>query len=661
MAGSPSAVSSRRQSGFRLQGRPLDHMGCRLARHGGERAWSRLGSETTAGGVSQPPTFDTFRAHTTTYMVKSVGSTTCLDPTDAANRASGAPYLPVPATAAQTRYVAGVTMSSTAYSGMRRRRRLREPDPDRRLAGWHFQLSDPRVLRRERDLQELPDGDMDIAGRVEAFRASSLQVLLLGRRRCPVAAGYRRRWASQVREPEVGLHHMGSAGDDEVLRERQSRHRDLGPHPRVRGRARDDPAGRQEGHLRRLRPESHEGGGRRSQRDAHDGHRVRLGERAGEEGDRSLRLRVDRAAEREDDGLRRPGKARRPLDEGSRRSRRIPSPSPGPSPRLSTRLRWRLPQFAKAYSFGAPVTLTCTVGGDCSASIPEQLADVKVSLAYLDGLGRTIQVRERMGGSGTSAGNPGQRDPGAELRQRTACPAPSSSTGSAQDKGVLEPFYSSWVVPSRPSPRSPLEAGAAAITTFDVQGRVSCALSRRISRRVANAVACTQSDMDDATNEPRCRLTYGFGDLIGGVQTMKVTGDGGECASGHADELRRWGAGASVVDPTLGKTVNTYDLLGQARIVHPSRARWRGPADGHDDLRPPGARDRDRGPQLARLGPAGVGGGRRLRARPPDDGVLLPRRREKAQPSGGGRRRRDHCGPTSRPPTGVCSGRRPWR
>ena len=114
----------------------------------------------------------------------------------------------------------------------------------------------------------------------------------------------------------------------------------------------------------------------------------------------------------------------RPLDEESRRGA-DPTTVAGAISAVVCAPSMASPQYAKSYCFGAPMTLSCAVGGDCSASIPEQLADVKVGIAYLDGLGRTIQVRERMGGWGTSAGNPANVTQALELRRRTGCRAPS--------------------------------------------------------------------------------------------------------------------------------------------------------------------------------------------------------------------------------------------
>ena len=135
MTGIPSVASSGRRAGTPsaiLVRSTTWGDGSHVTR--GQRAGSRLGRRDDHAG-SQPPTFDTFRTHTTTYRVKSVGSTGAASTRPTARMARALPLPPRTNDRSGARYVASIAMSSTANPDVRRRRRLRESDADRGLAG----------------------------------------------------------------------------------------------------------------------------------------------------------------------------------------------------------------------------------------------------------------------------------------------------------------------------------------------------------------------------------------------------------------------------------------------------------------------------------------------------------------------------------------------
>jgi RHS repeat-associated protein len=222
------------------------------------------------------------------------------------------------------------------------------------------------------------------------------------------------------------------------------------------------------------------------------------------------------------------------------------------------------PAYVKTWNFGAPVSLACLAGGDCAGSIAE-LGDVKVAVAYVDGLGRTIQVRERMGGSGTSAGNPASVT---QLLGSTAYRVSGTVRldGAGRALATLEPFYSSG---EGFEPFASVATGArrGSYATLDGRSRVVCALSGVYAAAVANSAACTQSDSDDLNYRTSVHFTYTAGLPMGGVQTIAVTATAGNAVRGTVTSYDAAGNALLSVDPTLSQTANTFDLLGQVQAT----------------------------------------------------------------------------------------------
>ena len=524
------------------------------------------GPATSSGSATQAPTFDTMRAHTTTYMVKSVQSSTCLDATDAANGASGAPYIAVPTSAAQTRSVGSVTMTSTANQS----------------CGDVDDYGNPTKITVS------PDG------------GASYQILATydstaACKSCPVET-----WTSPDGTKASALRHSKYFYSDGANSSYGLGTVGVG---RLKFVSRNTNASTWEvatstSYLTNGNPQVVqtgdflESGGNvtgthwMSRAFVYDSFGLRVTNETATDSAGTVTLLTDTEYETST-GL--PRKVTGPYVSGSSAPRSVKTMaydglgrpvavgrgiSPiGATPTTVTEAISAIayapstvsPQYVKTYGFGAPVTLTCSQGGDCAATIPEALADVKVSVAYVDGLGRSIQVRERMGGSGTAAGNP------ANVTQALSSSAYRVSgsvliDGAGRTTGELEPFYSS----------GPDLEGFAAIaggnrrgsyTTRDVRGRVSCTLSGVYAAVVANAAACTQSDADDANHRTSVRFSYGSGDIIGGVQTMAVTATAGNAVRGTVTSYDAGARAHRVVDPMLSKVVTTYNLLGQPVTV----------------------------------------------------------------------------------------------
>jgi RHS repeat-associated protein len=147
----------------------------------------------------------------------------------------------------------------------------------------------------------------------------------------------------------------------------------------------------------------------------------------------------------------------------------------------------------KRYTFSAPITV---ISGQ---SLPEG-PDARISVAYLDALGRTVQVRERLGTGGTAS-------PASHIQQYANGYRVSSAIrydGAGRPTAVLEPFFSVTDVYQPFETLSAVPGVRGRVTRFDHRGWVTCSASG-----VFAAVSADQS-CTSTFQGPSHRLSTGY-------------------------------------------------------------------------------------------------------------------------------------------------------
>ncbi len=146
------------------------------------------------------------------------------------------------------------------------------------------------------------------------------------------------------------------------------------------------------------------------------------------------------------------------------------------------------PRSVVSYRFSVPKTYST------SSSIPST-DDVAKSLAYRDGLGRIIQIRERLGGGGAA-------DPAARVTQTLGGYKVAKAVlldGAGRESVSLEPFfdpgeafvdYRSVAIP----------ATRGTVTTFDAQGRPWCSTHQYVSATAPGAATVCTSDSSNSSS-----------------------------------------------------------------------------------------------------------------------------------------------------------------
>ena len=215
------------------------------------------------------------------------------------------------------------------------------------------------------------------------------------------------------------------------------------------------------------------------------------------------------------------------------------------------------PPVVKSYTFLAPTTFTM-------GAIPAT-PDVKQAVTFKDRLGRTTEVRERLGvaGTGSAASQVIQPLTGYRVVLLLQYDAAGRVVGS------LEPTMTvlSDVTPSQFSVVAQTNTLRGAMTIYDAAGRVTCSKAGIYSALLVDT-ACAWSNTSDLNYRTGTSFSY---DALGGLPrvTVKSPGSfGGTPATMNSvTTFRADGKVQDVSDPAGNTVTTSYDPLGRATAV----------------------------------------------------------------------------------------------
>lgn len=225
------------------------------------------------------------------------------------------------------------------------------------------------------------------------------------------------------------------------------------------------------------------------------------------------------------------------------------------------------PASATSYSFAVPLTYS-------DGSIPET-GDVQQTTVFVDGLGRTIQSRERLGGSSSG-------DASAQISQNLSQSiyrvAAVILDGAGRVQGSLEPFYAqnagfrNYTGPSAVAN----DAGSgtivrATLASYDAQSRLTCRKSLVVPGTLpSSAGSCVSSFGEDANHASATAFSYRgvtqntssyLGVKVVPPELTSTSGAGSESFYGASGRL------AWVQDSDSNAIQQTYDPLGHLTAV----------------------------------------------------------------------------------------------
>ncbi len=164
-----------------------------------------------------------------------------------------------------------------------------------------------------------------------------------------------------------------------------------------------------------------------------------------------------------------------------------------------------VPRSVRLYSFAAP--LDTDVNGPISVA-----PDVGLTVSYFDGLGRTVQVRERLG---TGTGTPDARShisqnlTGYKVLRAVQIDGAGRTTASLEPVHVAGEAYEDFAALAAAGRRG-------SMTWFDARGRRRCATTGVYSALVADAGACQSSFGDDSSH--RLATAYRYRGVVSGTR-----------------------------------------------------------------------------------------------------------------------------------------------
>ncbi len=221
------------------------------------------------------------------------------------------------------------------------------------------------------------------------------------------------------------------------------------------------------------------------------------------------------------------------------------------------------PPIVKSYTFLAPTTFM-------AGYIPTN-PDVKQVIQFKDELGRTTEVRERLGatGTGSAASQVIQTLTGYRVVSLLQYDAAGRVVGS------LEPTMTGLgdVTPSQFGVVAQTSNLRGAMTIYDATGRVTCSKSGIYSALVTDGSTCASSLGSGASYRVATQFEYGStsgGNIIRlATATAKVPGmsSGAAATIGTITTFRADGRVQDVIDPSGNTVTTSYDLLGRATSV----------------------------------------------------------------------------------------------
>jgi RHS repeat-associated protein len=211
----------------------------------------------------------------------------------------------------------------------------------------------------------------------------------------------------------------------------------------------------------------------------------------------------------------------------------------------------------KSYTFLAPLSFT--------AGQPPQRPDVKQVVSHMDGLGRALQVRERLGVAGVP-------DPSAQISQVLAGWRLTQAVkydGAGRAVASLEPFFGGTDAYEKFEDLVKITGRRGTMTRFDPQGRPTCVKAGVYTALQADGDACRSSFDEDANYLAATAYRYrGFtasGRILAGAEAIPPTisaGMRGTEAAYRADGRLAW-----TTDGYGNQVIYGYDLLGRATTV----------------------------------------------------------------------------------------------
>lgn len=223
------------------------------------------------------------------------------------------------------------------------------------------------------------------------------------------------------------------------------------------------------------------------------------------------------------------------------------------------------PSRVTAYSFAVPKTFTM-------GAIP-QTSDVVQSSVYFDALGREVQRRERLGGTGGADAAAHVVDDLGAWQFRVSGVV--VYDGAGRVNAVLEPFYSASdaYVDYRASPIDALSSPAhAVVRSFDARGRVACEMFRPV---VAGTVVPSSPGpcVSDFAEGPSYRRATSFAyRFYGGYLGIRIIPPENNLAT--TPEGRAPTGPESIFDAS-GRLAGTYDV--DQNVTSYTYDQWVGP------------------------------------------------------------------------------------
>lgn len=146
------------------------------------------------------------------------------------------------------------------------------------------------------------------------------------------------------------------------------------------------------------------------------------------------------------------------------------------------------PPVVRSYVFASPLTITA------GAAIPVR-PDVKQSISFMDGLGRVVQVRERLGVAGST--DPGVSGIGTQIGSGYRVTKSVQIDRAGRVVGSLEPYHSETAA-YEPLDNAKGSGRRGARSWFDARGWVTCTATGVYEALEDDEGACTSSFADDA-------------------------------------------------------------------------------------------------------------------------------------------------------------------
>ncbi len=223
------------------------------------------------------------------------------------------------------------------------------------------------------------------------------------------------------------------------------------------------------------------------------------------------------------------------------------------------------PPQVRSYTFLVPTTFM-------AGYIPTN-PDVKQVIQFKDELGRTTEVRERLGPAGASnaASQVVQSLSGYRVVSLLQYDAAGRVVGSLEP--TMTPPLLNDVTPSQFGLVAQTSNLRGAMTIYDATGRVACSKSGIYSALVTDGTACVSSLASGTSYRVATQFEYGSTSGANSARlataTAKVPGmsSGAAATIGTITTFRADGRVQDVIDPSGNTVTTSYDLLGRATSV----------------------------------------------------------------------------------------------